>query len=187
MAGNELNHRQKAFALEYRKDHNGSAACIRAGYSAVGASTQAARLLKIPEIAAMIEQADAAALATVKAEGDAVLTELARIGYSDPIGIFNESDGTLKSLETMRPEVRRTIKSIKFEELFDGPTGEKFVAGRVVEVKFWDKVKSLELMGKNQGLFVEKVELKVDESLAKTVVVMVAIAWIALCVWLGVQ
>lgn len=168
-----LNHKQKKFALEYRVDHNATEAALRAGYSSRGASTQGARLLANAEIRKLIDAADAKVLEKVEAKGDRVLAELGHIGFQDPIGIFN-TDGTLKHLETMAPEVRRTIKSLEFEELWegnhandkDGESAGRFVAGRIVKITFWDKVKGLELLGKNQKLWTEKIEVTADESLA---------------------
>lgn len=175
-----LNHKQKRFALEYRVDHNATQAALRAGYSSRGAETQGMRLLRNAEVQRLIAQHDEKVLAKVEEKGNRVLEELALIGYFDPLGIFIDSCpgdrgctedkhecgvGTLRALKAMPPEVRRNIKSLKFTELFEGASGEKFVAGRVVDITFWDKVKSLELIGKNQKLFTDKVEVSADESL----------------------
>ena len=162
---NPLNHKQKRFALEYRVDGNATQAALRAGYSPATAHSQGHRLLKNAKIRALLDAKLEQALAKVEARGDSVLGELAHIGFVDPIGLFCV-DGTLKHLEEMEPQLRRAIKSLKFTELFDGASGEKFVAGRVVDIQFWDKTKSLELLGKNQKLFTDKVEHSVDASLA---------------------
>lgn len=175
-----LNHKQKKFALEYRKDHNATQAALRAGYSQRGADVAGSRLFADIRIKALIEEADAKVLAKVEAQGNNVLAELAHIGFSDPLEMFNQCPGnldctpekhycdrgTLKALTSMRPEMRRAIRSLEFTELFDGASGEKFVTGRVVKITLWDKVKALELTGKNQKLFTDKVEHTVDESLA---------------------
>jgi phage terminase small subunit len=174
-----LNHKQKRFALEYRVDHNAGAAAERAGYSHRGSATQGMRLLMNAEVQKLIAAHDTKVLAKVEEKGNRVLEELAHIGFSDPIDMWNTCPGnldctaekhycdrgTLKALSSMKPEMRRAIKSIKFTELFDGASGEKFVAGRVVEITLWDKTKGLELLGKNQKLFTDKVEVSADESL----------------------
>lgn len=175
-----LNHKQKKFALEFRKDHNATQAALRAGYSSRGADVQGSRLLADARIRKLIDEADGKVLAKIEEQGNSVLGELAHIGFSDPLELFNQCPGnldctpekhycdrgTLKALSSMRPEMRRAIRSIEFSELFDGATGEKFVAGRVVKITLWDKVKALELTGKNQKLFTDKVEHTVDQSLA---------------------
>jgi phage terminase small subunit len=54
--------RQLAFATQYALDHNGTAAAVRAGYAEVGAHVTASRLLRKPNVAAVvaIHEADAA-------------------------------------------------------------------------------------------------------------------------------
>lgn len=47
---------RRKFADEYLKDHNGPAAAIRAGYSAVTAYAQASRILKDPQVKEYIEK-----------------------------------------------------------------------------------------------------------------------------------
>jgi phage terminase small subunit len=165
-----LNHKQKRFALEFRVDHNATQAALRAGYSPRGAETQGMRLLRNAEVKKLIDAHDEKVLAKVEEKGNRVLEELALIGYFDPLGVFIDDpdrpdNGTLRALKAMPPEVRRNIKSLKFTELFEGASGEKFVTGRIVDITFWDKVKSLELLGKNQKLFTDKTELTADESL----------------------
>jgi phage terminase small subunit len=44
------------FCQEYIFDFNGAAACIRAGYSKNGASTQATRMMANPKVAARVEE-----------------------------------------------------------------------------------------------------------------------------------
>ena len=57
----------------------------------------------------------------------------------------------------MGPEVRRAIAGIELTS-YGSEDSPKFVT----KVKFWDKVKGLELLGKHLGLFVEKHEHKHD-------------------------
>ncbi len=92
-----LNHKQKRFALEYRVDHNATAAALRAGYSSRGASQQGARLLANDQIRHLIDEADSQVLAKVEQKGSRVLEELATFAYSDVSEAFN-ADGTLRHL-----------------------------------------------------------------------------------------
>lgn len=161
-----LTYKQKAFALEYRKDHNGTQAAIRAGYSHRGADVTAVRLLADARIKALIGEADTKALEKVQSAGDRVLTELATFAYSDVAEAFHD-DGTLKHPKDMPEGLRRAIKSFEVEELFDGAGQDKFKVGRTVKVTLWPKDKGLELLGRNQRLFVDKVEVSADQSLAE--------------------
>ena len=160
-----LTYKQKAFALEYRKDHNGTQAAIRAGYSHRGADVAAVRLLADPRIRALIGEADTKALEQVQKAGDRVLTELATFAYSDVAEAFNE-DGTLKHLKDFPEGLRRAVKSFEVEELFEGTGQDRFKVGRTVKVTLWPKDKGLELLGRNQKLFTDKIEHSADESLA---------------------
>jgi phage terminase small subunit len=57
-----LTSREKRFAAEYIKDHNGTKAAIRAGYSKNGAGQTAHKLLKKTEIQKLIAEHDAEAV-----------------------------------------------------------------------------------------------------------------------------
>lgn len=165
MAEKKLTPKQRRFILEYLLDGNATQAAVRAGYSARTAHQQGYEQLQRPEVKSAIEAAESRRLAKVEAKGEKVLAELAHAAYSDPINLFR-TDYTLKALEEMEPAMRRCIKSIEFEELFDGKGEDKFKAGRVVKITLWDKTKSLELLGRNQKLFTDKVEHSASESLA---------------------
>ena len=154
-----LNLKQQAFAREYLLDNNATQAAIRAGYSAKSAHSQGHDLLKHPEVQALIGKAALKVATKAEVSAEKVLTELVGLAHADPIEAFCK-DGTLKDLMSMSPEFRRTIKSLKFTELFEGASGEKFCAGRIVDITFWDKPKALELLGKNLKLFTDKLEVE---------------------------
>lgn len=166
MAEKKLTPKQRRFVLEYLLDGNATQAAVRAGYSPRTAHQQGYENLQHPDVKAAVDAAESRRLAKVEVKGEKVLDELAHAAFSDPIGLFR-TDCTLKALEEMEPEMRRAIKSIEFEELFDGKGEDKFKAGRVVKITLWDKTKSLELLGRNRKLFTDKVEHSVNESLAE--------------------
>ena len=164
-----LNHKQKAFARAYTTPGetygNGTRSALAAGYSPRAAAEQASHLLSNPKVRALVDQLTAAVEVKLERTGDKVLEELARLGFSDVTAIFND-DGTLKHPKDMPVEIRRAIKSIEFEELFEGASGERFTIGRIVKVVLHSKEKGLELLGKNLKLFTDKVEHEVGDSLA---------------------
>lgn len=175
---NPLNHKQRAFARAYTTPGetygNGAKSAIAAGYSARTAAEQASRLLTDARMRALVQANEAATEVKLERTADKVLEELARLGFSDVTAIFND-DGTLKHPKDMPVEIRRAIKSIEFEELFegnrsntkDGEDGGRFVIGRIVKVVLHSKEKGLELLGKNLKLFTDKVEHEVGDSLAE--------------------
>lgn len=70
---------------------------------------------------------------------------------------FENADGTFKeSLNDIPPEARRAIKKFKAKNLYgQDPNGMKVVVGKLIEVEFWDKLKSVELLGREKNLFKE--------------------------------
>lgn len=96
--------------------------------------------------------------ARVNVTADDVLRELKRLATVDIMGAFTP-EGGLKALKEMDPDVRRCISSIDVEELWDGDKESgRFKCGNVHKLKFHDKLRALELLGKHLKLFTEKVE-----------------------------
>jgi hypothetical protein len=80
----------------------------------------------------------------------AILEELKRIGLVDIRRAYDER-GALKAMSEIPTEVAAAIVSVETEEMLVG--GE--LAGQVRKVKFSDKLRALELLGKNLQLFVD--------------------------------
>jgi phage terminase small subunit len=159
-----LTPRQQAFVREYLADRvpNATAAAERAGYGGgkAGAAVAGSRLLRVPKIAALIAEAQEKRAARMEVSADRVLAEVARLALADPSGAFN-ADGTLKALEEIPEELRRTIASVKTRMDDEGVV--------VTEVRFWDKPKSLELAMKHLGMLRDKVELSGENGQALSI------------------
>ena len=67
-----------------------------------------------------------------------ILNALLNIAEHDPRKLFNK-DGTLKEIHELPDDVALTIASIESDD----------VKGHVKKMKFWDKTKALELLGKH--------------------------------------
>lgn len=93
-----------------------------------------------------------------------ILRELRRIGLSDIKKIFEE-DGSLKPVSQWPEEMGSVVSSIEVNELFDGVGRQRKQVGEVKKVKLWDKIKSLELIGKNMVMFTDKVQHGVEPTL----------------------
>lgn len=131
MPNNKLNIRQQKFVAAYRADPNATKAAIAAGYSAKTAGTAGSRLLKNVRVAAELNRKIARDVEKFGITGDKVLDELRSIGFADltPAGIARIAE-----------------------------TGD-LGAPSAFTVKCADKLKALELLGKNLKLFTEKVEV----------------------------
>ena len=86
-----------------------------------------------------------------------VLGELRKLGNSDLRELFKK-DGTIKDTKDWPASVAYAVKSIQVEELWEGRGDNREQVGVVKKIQFWDKTKSLELLGKNLKLFIDKIE-----------------------------
>ena len=157
----ELNEMQAKFAAEYIIDFNATKAAERAGYSKKSAGSQGHDLLKIPEIQQAIAKEQKKREKRTNITQDRVLLEIARLAFSDMRQAFNE-DGVLKGVHEWPDDVAAAISSIKVVENTDK---DGTVIGQTKEVKFWDKPKNLELLGKHLRMFIDRVAVGGDEDL----------------------
>lgn len=92
----------------------------------------------------------------VRARGEwfiqTVLREIARIGLVD-IAQAYDSNGALKDINDMPVEVRSSIAGVESVDEYDD---DGIKTGTVRKVKFYDKNRALELLGKNFYMFVDK-------------------------------
>lgn len=147
-----LTPKQQRFVQEYLVDLNATAAAVRARYSPKTAEQQGSRLYRNVQVRRAIDEALQARAARVEVKQDEILRELMRLAFGDIGGVFDE-EGQLRPLHELAPEVRRTISSIEHTAL-----GSEEQPRFVSKVKFWDKTKALELLGKHLKLFTDKVE-----------------------------
>ena len=139
--------KQKRFIEEYPIDFNATAASIRAGYSKKSASSIGYENLRKPEIQAAIKAHIEKIANKADITVERILKELARIGFSDPRDLFDE-DGGLLPVDQWSDEVAASVSSMKF------------VNGKLmIEVKRWDKLKGLEMMGRHLAMFTDNINV----------------------------
>lgn len=117
------------------------------------------------DVQALIGAKTEKVLAKLEVKGEKVLAEIAHFAHADPLDIV-DANGKLKALKDIPESARRAIRSIEIEELFAGSGENRVQIGELKKITFWDKPKGLELLGKNQRLFTDKVEHTVSDSLA---------------------
>jgi phage terminase small subunit len=149
-----LGPKQARFVEEYLKDLNATQAAIRAGYSPKTAETQGSRLFRNVQVSKAISEALARRSARVEVKSDDILRELMRLAMVD-IGQAFDEEGKFKALHEMPEDVRRAISGIEVDELFEGSGRDRTQVGWTKKIKFWDKVRGLELLGKHVKLFTE--------------------------------
>jgi phage terminase small subunit len=153
----KLNPKQQRFVAEYLVDLNATQAAIRAGYSKRTARQQASDLLSKPDIAQALREAIDAQQTRLEVKADDVLRELIRIGLADLGQAYNEK-GNLRPIHDIPEDTRRALAGVKVFEEFEGTGADRVKVGEVREVKFWDKPRALELLGKHLGIFTEKIQ-----------------------------
>ncbi|NRT88116.1 terminase small subunit [Clostridium beijerinckii] len=153
----KLSDKQKLFCDEYLIDLNVTQAAIRAGYSAKYANDHGYELLKKPAIKECIDKAIAERSKRTGINQDRVLLELARIALLKPSNVINVNTATVN--KNASDDDLATIQSVKIKTV---PTA--YGKGVEREVKFADKMKALELLGKHLGMFTDKVDLNIGKS-----------------------
>ena len=168
----KLTAKQKRFCDEYLIDLNATQAAIRAGYSEKTATAQAARLLTNVNVQIYIQERKQDRVERTEITQDMVLRELAIIAFSNAADyasvveedVMVEHDGGQFPLLDAdgNPVKYRTVKPVLTEELTENQKKALAVIkkGRDgFEVKPYDKVRALELLGKHLGMWQEKVEV----------------------------
>lgn len=161
-----LNAKQQRFADEYLVDLNATQAAIRAGYSAKTAGQIGERLLKNVEIAAAIQNGIEARAQRTQITQDRVLSELAKLGFSDirravtwranVTGMHEEEDGT------QRLAVTNEVCLIDSDQIDDDTAASIAEISQSdrggLKVKFHDKRGALVDIGRHLGMFKDKIE-----------------------------
>lgn len=149
----KLTKKQQLFVDEYLIDLNATQAAIRAGYSTQTAYSIGEENLKKPEIKNSIEKALAERSRRTGISADRIINELARIAFVNPADIINFDEATVK--DTATRDDTATISSVKVKTI---PTEDGDITER--EVKTYDKIKALELLGKHLGMFSDKFKIE---------------------------
>lgn len=149
-----LTPKQQKFADEYLIDLNATQAAIRAGYSPKTAKEIGAENLTKPNIRAYIDERMAEHSARTGVNQERIIRELARIAFLDPTQLVNMDSAELRDDATA--DDRAAIASVKVKTM----SGDTEMIER--EVRFADKIKALELLGKRFGMWIDKQQVDVN-------------------------
>lgn len=147
-----LTPKQQRFVEEYLIDLNATQAAIRAGYSPRTANEQGAQNLAKLSVAEAIAEAQAKREERTQIDADYVLKRLVEIDQMDVLDIM-DNNGNVKPIKDWPKTWRQYISNIETISLEDE-------AGWLKKIKWPDKVKNLELLGRHVsvGAFKDKVE-----------------------------
>lgn len=147
-----LTPKQQRFVEEYLIDLNATQAAIRAGYSEKTAAAIGAENLIKPNIAKAIEEAQNKRAEQTQIDAAYVLRRLVEIDQMDVLDIMDDN-GNVKPIKDWPKIWRQYISNIETISMDDGE-------GWLKKIKWPDKVKNLELLGRHVsvGAFKDKVE-----------------------------
>ena len=155
-----LTDKQEMFCREYLIDLNATQAAIRAGYSEKTANRTGSENLSKPDIAQRIIDLKSSRNERVEIDADYVLRRLVEIDEMDVLDIL-KNDGGLKMVHEW-PKVWRTTLSgldiLTTVTNFDEKTMENILK----KIKWPDKVKNLELLGKHVAVQAFREQVKTE-------------------------
>lgn len=146
-----LNPKQKTFCAEYLIDLNCTKAAERAKYSKKTARSIGQRLLTNVDVQKEIQRLMKEREKRTEITQDRVLEELAILGYSnikDYIAASTKGFIVFKDMDKITEKEARAIESIKVN----------VKEGRI-EFKLHSKTKTIEMIGRHLGMFVDKFDV----------------------------
>ncbi|MEQ5179127.1 terminase small subunit [Proteus genomosp. 6] len=151
-----LTDKQEMFCREYLVDLNATQAAIRAGYSEKTARSVGNENLTKPDIEKRIQELMNDRSERLEITADYVLNRLVEIDQMDVLDILNDNGG-IKPIHEWPKVWRTSLSGMDLAEMFESKDGERDLVGIMKKIKWPDKVKNLELLGKhrNVGAFVE--------------------------------
>jgi phage terminase small subunit len=165
----ELKGRRELFCREYLKGDiagqgklNASQAAARAGYSQDRARITGCELLAEPEVQDRIAELAEDRNKKLELDANMIIVELLRMLTADPLNYVDEN-GVVKSLHEMSVDARRAVASFEVDTMGSAQTVTR------TKVKFWNKEKAAELLGKHLTLFKDVLAVEGLDELAKKI------------------
>ncbi|WP_288877398.1 terminase small subunit [uncultured Citrobacter sp.] len=160
----KLTDKQELFAREYLKDLNATQAAIRAGYSEKTANEQASRLLANVNVQNFVAELKATRIEQTGIDAAYVLRRLVEIDQMDAADILDDEGGLLPI--SAWPKVWRTsLSGLDLNRLrMSGKNDEEDIETTIQKIKWPDKVKNLELLGKHVNVQAFKENIKTEIS-----------------------
>ncbi|MDI9276180.1 terminase small subunit [Pantoea sp. EABMAA-21] len=157
----KLTDKQELFAREYLKDLNATQAAIRAGYSEKTAQEQSSRLLSNVMVQDRITALKSERNEEVGIDAAYVLRRLVEIDQMDVLDILKD-DGSLKQIWEWPKVWRTTLSGLDISEIKWGGKDDEDMETILKKIKWPDKVKNLELLGKHVTVQAFKENVKTE-------------------------
>ena len=159
----KLTDKQELFAREFIVDLNATQAAIRAGYSETSSRNQGARMMANDDILDRIAELKAERNEQVGVDAAYVLRRLTEIDQMDVLDILL-ANGELKPIKDWPKVWRTTLSGMDVVEMASADS-----AALLKKIKWPDKVKNLELLGKHVDVQAFKEQTKVEHGFEEEV------------------
>ncbi|WP_417329182.1 terminase small subunit [Halomonas cupida] len=174
-----LTARQSRFRDEYLLDLNATKAALRAGFAKSTAEKKAPLWVgksrescpdNMKHVWDAVDKAMQERSERVQIDADYVLRRLVEIDQMDVLDILND-DGGLKPIKEWPKAWRRYVAGMDVSEIWGMNGDEREQIGVLKKIKWPDKVKNLDMLGKHVDVqaWKERVEHSVDEKLAEAI------------------
>lgn len=153
---------QEAYCQSYIKSpENQSQAAIDAGFSPNTAHVKASVMMRDERIQKRIAELMEERNKRNRVSADYVLMRLVEIDQMDVIDILND-DMSIKPVSEWPKVWRQYLTGFELADMFEGRGDEKELVGILKKIKWPDKVKNLELIGKHVDVNAFKERLEVS-------------------------
>ncbi|ECI2571950.1 terminase small subunit [Salmonella enterica subsp. enterica serovar Muenchen] len=153
---------QEAYAQEYTKcPENQTQAAINAGFSPNTAAVKASVMMRDERIQKRIAELMEERNKRLRVSADYVLLRLVEVDQMDVIDILND-DMSIKPVSEWPKVWRQYLTGFELADMFEGRGDEKELVGILKKIKWPDKVKNLELIGKHVDVNAFKERLEVS-------------------------
>jgi len=150
-----LTDKQEMFCREYLIDLNATQAAIRAGYSAKTARASGCENLTKPDIQSRIAELKSERNEQVNVDAAYVLRRLIEIDEMDVLDIMSD-DMSIKPVSQWPASWRRYLSGFDLADMFEGRGEDREMVGILKKIKWPDKTKNLELLGKHVSVGASK-------------------------------
>lgn len=146
----KLSHRHQMFAEKYLQlNFNLSAAALAAGYDSKNYRITASRLLSSANVQAYLEKRKQEIIEAAGVNQMRILKELAAIAFADVRDYYDEGNA-MKDIKELSDSAAAAIMCVEVFEVYN-IKGERI--GDTKRIRFQDKLKALEMLGRYLNMF----------------------------------
>lgn len=158
----KLTDKQERFCQEYLIDLNATQSAIRAGYSEKTARQVASENLSKPNVQEKIAELKLTRSEKLSVDAAYVLHRHVEIDQMDMLDICRD-DGSLKPMSEWPKVWRQYLSGFDISEIWEGSGENRTYVGDLKKIKWPDKIKNLELLGKHVDVQAYKDKVDINE------------------------